>query len=148
MEARRRLRPLRPPPDATGLVGASAIASGLTLLALSVSVRTFLIGLGVLSLGTSLFKSALSTLIMGAARRDEAGSVSGAMDAAEALCRVAAPIGGGALLEAIGAEGPAMFGTLLALAGGATLFKVAPDAHKRALMQGGAAAAAAAKKQR
>ena len=109
---------------------------GLALIALGSAVRAFLLGLAVLSLGTSLFKSALNTLVMGLARRDEAGTISGAVDAMEAVCRVAAPLGGGLLLEHVSIEGPACCGIVSALVGTWALYEVAPAAHKRALLAG------------
>ena len=44
---------------------------GLLSLALAISSRGFFVGLTLLSFGISLFKSSLSTLVMGCARRDE-----------------------------------------------------------------------------
>ena len=117
-----------------GLVGALLVASGLLVICAGASIRLFMCGLASLSLGTSLFKSALSTLVMGCARRDEAGTVSGAMDAMEALCRVLAPLAGGMLLEHASVEGPTGVGVLLALSGGLALYEVAPPEHKRALL--------------
>jgi hypothetical protein len=73
---------------------------------------------------------------MGLARRDEAGTISGAVDAMEAVCRVAAPLGGGLLLEHVSIEGPACCGIVSALVGTWALYEVAPAAHKRALLAG------------
>eukprot|EP00900_Chrysochromulina_parva_P026348 jgi/Chrpa1/8347/Chrysochromulina_OHIO_Genome00001912-RA len=120
----------------TALGGGVLVAAGLALIALGSAVRAFLLGLAVLSLGTSLFKSALNTLVMGLARRDEAGTISGAVDAMEAVCRVAAPLGGGLLLEHVSIEGPACCGIVSALVGTWALYEVAPAAHKRALLAG------------
>jgi uncharacterized membrane protein len=120
----------------TALGGGVLVAAGLALIALGSAVRAFLLGLAVLSLGTSLFKSALNTLVMGLARRDEAGTISGAVDAMEAVCRVAAPLGGGLLLEHVAIEGPACCGIVSALVGTWALYEVAPAAHKRALLAG------------
>jgi len=119
-----------------GLLGALTVATGLAMLAMSHTAKSFMLGLGVLSLGTSLFKSALNTLVMGCARRDEAGVVSGAMDAMEAVCRVTAPLAGGLLIENVSVEGPPYLGVGLALAGAVTLYEVAPAQHKQALLQG------------
>ena len=121
---------------AAGLGGGGLVAGGLALVAFGSSANGFLFGLAVLSLGASLFKSALNTLVMGQARRDEAGTISGAADAMEAVCRVAAPLGGGLLLEYVSNEGPAMVGILLALVGTLALYEVAPAPHKRALIAG------------
>ena len=52
----------------------------------------YIAGLGVLSLGTALLKSGLNTILMNCAKREDAGLVSGAMDAAEAVCRIVAPL--------------------------------------------------------
>jgi Major Facilitator Superfamily len=120
----------------TALGGGVLVAAGLAVIALGSAVRAFLLGLAVLSLGTSLFKSALNTLVMGLARRDEAGTISGAVDAMEAVCRVAAPLGGGLLLEHVSIEGPACCGIVSALVGTWALYEVAPAAHKRALLAG------------
>ena len=115
-----------------GLLGGTLVSSGLLALALATSTRGFFCGLSLLALGTSLFKSSLATLIMGQARRDEAGTISGAMDAMEAVCRVAAPLGGGLLLHEY-LEGPPWAGGLLAVCGVLALYEVAPPEHKRAL---------------
>ena len=120
----------------TALGGGVLVAAGLALIAFGSAVRAFLLGLAALSLGTSLFKSALNTLVMGLARRDEAGTISGAVDAMEAVCRVAAPLGGGLLLEHVSIEGPACCGIVSALVGTWALYEVAPAAHKRALLAG------------
>ena len=82
------------------------------------------------------------------AKRDQAGKISGAMDASEAVCRVAAPLGGGLLLEHASVEGPMAVGVMLALAGAGALYELAPPTHKAALLapRGGRAAEATAKK--
>ena len=85
-----------------GLLGGLLVASGLLALALSATTRGFFLGLTLLSLGASLFKSSLAAIVMGCARRDEAGTISGAMDAMEAVCRVVAPIAGGAWALGVG----------------------------------------------
>ena len=48
----------------TALLGGVLMSAGLSFVALGTNVRRFMIGLGILSLGTSLFKSALNVLIM------------------------------------------------------------------------------------
>ena len=47
----------------------------------------------------------------------QAGLLSGALDAAEAVCRVAAPLAGGYLLEGVSIEGPCGAGMVLCIAG-------------------------------
>jgi predicted MFS family arabinose efflux permease len=74
---------------------------------------------------------------MGVARRDEAGTISGAMDMMEAVCRVAAPLAGGVLLEHMALDAPPLVGCVLALAGAATLYEVAPAEHRSALLKHG-----------
>jgi hypothetical protein len=69
-------------------------------------------------------------MIMSCARRDEAGTISGAIDALEACCRVGAPLLGGLLLQHVHRDGPPTAGILLALAGGAALYEVAPVRFK------------------
>jgi MFS family permease len=118
------------------LTGGLLASSGLLAFALSHSPRGFFAGLTLLSLGTSLFKSSLATLVMGCARRDETGTISGAMDAMEAVCRVAAPLTGGILLEHAHLEGPACAGALLAVVGVGTLYEVAPSQQKKMLTGG------------
>ena len=112
------------------LAGGLLVACGLLGLALSLTVRGFFFGLTLLSLGTSLFKSSLATLVMGLARRDEAGTISGAMDAMEAVCRVTAPLLGGVLLEHGSLEGPPAAGCVLAAVGLAAVYAVAPREQK------------------
>ena len=72
----------------------------------------------------------LSTIVMGLTRRDEAGTISGAMDAMEAVCRVAAPLIGGFLLQHVSVEGPPAAGCLLAAAGIVAVYVVAPHEGK------------------
>ena len=116
-----------------GLIGGGLVSFGLLCLALTLSIEGFFAGLGLLSLGASLYKSALASIVMGLARRDEAGTVSGAMDAMEAVCRVAAPIAGGLLLErgVAGLEGPPLLGACLAALGVVSLYEVAPKRARR-----------------
>ena len=71
------------------------------------------------------------------ARRDEAGTISGAMDMMEALCRVGAPLLGGALLEQLSLEASNLTGCALALGGTALLYEVAPAEHRRAIANHG-----------
>ena len=89
-------------------------------------------------------------MIMGCARRDEAGTISGAMDMFEAVCRVVAPLTGGLLLEHVALEGPPLAGSVLALAGAGVLYEVAPEEQRSAMLRHGAgpppAQAPAAKK--
>ena len=106
------------------------VACGLLCLALSGSEGGFFGGLSLLSLGASLYKSSLSSIVMGCARRDEAGTISGAMDAMEAVCRVAAPLIGGFLLQHVSVEGPPAAGCLLAAAGIVAVYVVAPHEGK------------------
>ena len=120
-----------------GLGGGALVAFGLLSISLARSTRGFFLGLTLLSLGASLFKSALSTLVMGCARRDEAGTISGAMDMMEAVCRVAAPLAGGLLIEHASLEGPQFAGSLLALSGVVLLYEVAPAEHRAALLRHG-----------
>ena len=116
-----------------GLFGGGLVATGLASLGAAQSPRGFFFGLGLLSLGIELFKSSLSTLIMGLARRDEAGTVSGAMDMMEAACRVAAPLAGGVLLEHVSLAAPPLVGSGFALFGALMLYEVAPSEHRTAL---------------
>ena len=51
----------------------------------------------------------------------------------EAICRVVAPIAGGMLLEQVYLEGPPLVGSMLALAGAALLYEVAPSEMRRAI---------------
>ena len=59
--------------------------------------------------------------------------VSGAMDAAEALCHILAPLVGGLLLEHVAAEAAPALCSLLGLAGAAAIYAVAPDELKAQL---------------
>jgi len=122
---------------AMGLLGGLAVAFGLLCLAFTPSTNGFFGGLALLSLGASLYKSALASMVMGCARRDESGTISGAMDAMEAVCRVLAPIAGGLLLEhgVAGLEGPPLLGACLAVMGVVALYEVAPKRARKATKQ-------------
>ncbi len=146
-----------------GLIGGVLVASGLLSLSVAVKTDGFFLGLTLLSLGTALFKSNFNTIVMGVAKQvnsrsttrpkqssplpslltrspsvscwwqHEAGIVSGACDMMEAICRVVAPIAGGMLLEQVYLEGPPLVGSMLALAGAAVLYEVAPSEMRRAI---------------
>ena len=118
-------------PELVTAVG-GALIGGVGLVGMSVagSARGFAAWMSVQSLGTSAFKSAANTLIANAARRDKAGLVSGGADALEAVCRVIAPIGGGALIEAFGAEAPATAAAAMCALGALALHESAPENGK------------------
>lgn len=108
------------------LLGAVCVSAGLVALSFATQPPAFLRGLALLALGTSIFKSAMNTMTMGMARRDEAGGVSGAVDATEAVCRVAAPLIGGTLLEQADVDTAPRLGAGLAAAGALALYALAP----------------------
>ena len=87
--------------------------------------------LAALAVGASLFKSAASTLVLNAARRERSGLASGGVDAMEALCRVLAPVGGGVLIEATGVEAPPIAAALTCLVGGALMWTGTPGRPKQ-----------------
>ena len=72
----------------------------------------------------------------------QAGTISGAMDMMEAVCRVTAPLVGGILLEHASLEGPPIAGSLLAIAGAAVLYEIAPAEHRATMRKHGFAPSA------
>ena len=54
----------------------------------------------------------------------------------EAICRVAAPLLGGMLLEQVADEAPAMFGIVLAMVGTVAVYEAAPSHHKAVVLSG------------
>ena len=112
-------------------IGAAAAALGLTGTAIVSTSKGFLTALAALAVGASLFKSAASTLVLNAARRERSGLASGGVDAMEALCRVLAPVGGGVLIEATGVEAPPIAAALTCLVGGALMWTGTPGRPKQ-----------------
>jgi len=115
------------------LWGAGAVGVGLLAMSASTSTRAFSLALALLAVGTALFKSAASAILLNSAAREQAGQMSGASDAAEAVCRVVAPLGGGLLLEH-GLEWPARVAVLLCGWGAHAMLEAAPEDLRRKMM--------------
>ena len=113
-----------------GLVGLAGVS-----MAVGAGVRAFLGSILVLSFGVSLFKAGINTILINAAPHASAGLTSGLSDAVEAVCRVAAPLTGGLLLEQASREAPPLVATALCVAGGLAVYEAAPGELKRQLLQ-------------
>ena len=115
---------LRELPAALG--GAALVCVATLCMALGQSVRAFLVAIALLSLGVSLFKAAINTIVINAAPHAQAGLTSGLSDAVEALCRSAAPLAGGLLLEHASLEAPPLVATALCAVGALAVYEAAP----------------------
>ena len=58
----------------------------------------------------------------------------------EAVCRVAAPLAGGLLIELVGAEAPPAAGAVLCIGGALAFFEAAPAELQTRMLKGEAAA--------
>lgn len=112
----------------TALLGLVVAACSLPLCGAVHSVRALVGCLVVVSAGASLLRTALSTLMVNAVRRQDSGMVSGVIDSIESVCRVAAPLAGGMLLKHQGAWAPGAVGGCLAFIGAVELLTSAAPA--------------------
>lgn len=71
-------------------------------------------------------------MLLNCVARDQAGILSGALDAMEAACRVAAPLSGGILLETGAKESPLAFGVVLCILGGVAFNAIPSQKAKKA----------------
>ena len=88
-------------------------------------------------MGVTLCRSAFNTIVINQAAADQTGVVSGAIDAVESFCRVAAPLAGGVLLQSVSLEGPPRAGALLCVCGVAAFLEAAPPTLKKGWLRGG-----------
>ena len=121
----------------TVLFGGGVAACGLLLVSLAATVRGFLGGLAALTVGVTLCRSAFNTIVINQAAADQTGVVSGAIDAVESFCRVAAPLAGGVLLQSVSLEGPPRAGAVLCVCGVAAFLEAAPPTLKKGWLRGG-----------
>ena len=113
------------------LANANAVPAGCLALSLaSISVMAqgakteFYVGIALMGAGTAMSSSAINSLISDLAKREESGSVSGAMDVVQSICRVGAPLVGGLLQQYGALSAPWAAGAVLSAIGAAILLRL------------------------
>jgi len=106
--------------------GSTLSASGLLAAAISATAHGFMLALALVALGSAMFKSAAAALILNASAREQVGSISGAVDALEAACRVCAPLAAGWLLDAVHVEAPVLAAAVLCMLGAIVVLEAPP----------------------
>ena len=108
------------------LFGAALSALSLVALGVAPSLPLFVAAIAPLSLGSSLYKTAVDGILTQSVPPHDAGRLSGAVDGMGSLCRIAAPLIAGLSMEYAFNAAPFVLGGALSALGAVALAVVVP----------------------